>query len=71
VEVSEATERAQLMDNIKAVLLENDSTIAKFAPLCRAAGLLEDKVELRDAPIKMLRAIEEYTFTILKGEFKP
>jgi hypothetical protein len=70
-EVSEATERAQLIDSIKHCLMENDSTVAKFAPICRAAGLLADKVPLIDSPIDMLRIIESNSLAILKGDYKP
>jgi hypothetical protein len=71
VEVSESTERAQLIDSIKHCLMENDSTVAKFAPLCRTAGLLADKVQLIDAQIESLRIIESNSLAILKGEWKP
>jgi recombination protein RecT len=70
VEVSEATGRAQLIDSIKHCLMENDSTVAKFAPLCRTAGLLADKVQLIDAQIESLRIIESNSLAILKGEWK-
>ncbi len=70
IEVSEDTERAELMSDIKAMLAEEDSTLAKFAPICRKVGLLADGVQLPDAPIVTLRAIHEYRLGILKGKYE-
>lgn len=70
IEVSESTERATLLDDIKLTLVENDSTIAKFAPLCRKVGLLADKVQLLDAPIADLRVIAENRLAIHNGAYQ-
>ena len=68
VEVSEATERAQLLADIKATLAKNETTIAKFAPLCRSAKMLDEKVQIQDAPIDSLRLIHGNVVEILTGE---
>lgn len=70
VEVSEKSERAELMGDIRAMLADEDSTLAKYAPLCRKAGLLAEGVQLPDAPIDLLRAIHEDRLAILRGEYK-
>ena len=71
VEVSEETERAGLMGDIKAMLIDENTTLAKYAPLCRKVGLLGDGVQLPDAPIDLLRAIHEDRLPILRGEYVP
>lgn len=69
-EVSDTTERAELMGDIRAMLAEEDTTLAKYAPICRKAGLLADGVQLPDAPIEALRTIHDNRLAILKGEYK-
>lgn len=64
-------ERKTLISEIKATLADNDSTIAKFAPLCRKAGLLADGVSLPDAPIDLLRAIHDNHLAILTATYSP
>ncbi len=68
---SDDAERKTLIAEIKATLAENDSTIAKFAPLCRKAGLLADGVSLPDAPIDLLRAIHDNRLAILTATYSP
>jgi recombination protein RecT len=67
---SEKEERAELLGDIRETLAENEFTLAKFAPLCRKAGLLADGVQLPDAPIEVVRAIHANRLAILKGEYK-
>ena len=69
VEVSEKTERDALMGDIRAMLNEVDSTMTKFAPLCRSARLLGAGVQLLDAPIEALRIIHENRLSIHDGSF--
>lgn len=71
VEVSEETERADLLATIKNMLLENDSTVAKFAPICRQVGVLQQNVTIPAAPIEVLRVIAENGYAILIGEYQP
>lgn len=71
VEVSESAERAELMGDIKAMLIDENTTLAKYAPLCRKVGLLGEGVQLPDAPIDLLRAIHEDRLPILRGEYVP
>ena len=68
IEVSEETERAELLSDIKAMLIDENTTIAKFAPLCRKVGLLAEGVQLPDCAIESLREIHENRLAILKGE---
>ena len=68
IEVSEETERADLLNDIKAMLIDENTTIAKFAPLCRKVGLLAEGVQLPDCSIESLREIHENRLAILKGE---
>jgi hypothetical protein len=70
VEVSEETERGQLMVEIREILADNDFTLAKFAPMCRNVGLLAAGVQLPAAPIESLRTIHANRATILKGEYQ-
>jgi hypothetical protein len=69
-EVSEDTERQVLIDEIRDTLVENDSTVVKFAPLCRSAGLLGERVKLQEAPINSLRTIHANRLPILNGEYQ-
>jgi len=71
IEVSEETERAELLTAIKDMLAEQESTVSKFAPECRKAGLLKTGEQLPTAPIDALRIITENRLAILKGEFQP
>jgi len=69
LEVSDATERAALVADIKAALKPTDSTVATFAPKCREAGLLEVGVQLGQAPIESLREILANVGDIIAGAY--
>lgn len=71
VEVSEATERSQLMDAIGLCLAENDATKNALGAACKAAKLVAQTGTLKDTPIEALRIIAENCYAILKGEYKP
>jgi hypothetical protein len=73
LDVSEATERNQLLGEIRDWMLEVDIKTAKFAPLCRAAGLLASGVQIVDdaLPIEDLRKIHDNRMAILEGTYKP
>lgn len=64
-------ERDALVATIKADLKANDTTVAKFAPLCRDAGLLAAGVQLPDAPLQSLQEIADNVSDILLGQFVP
>jgi len=72
VEVSEETERNQLLGEIRDWMAEHDIKTAKFAPLCRTAGLLASGVQIVDAglPIESLRLIHANRLAILEGTYK-
>jgi phage recombination protein Bet len=70
VEVSEATEREQLLGDIRDTLSEVDMKTAKFAPLCREAGILASGVQIIDAPIESLRTIHNNRLAIAQGTYK-
>ncbi len=67
--VSEKDERASLMSDIKGMLAEEDSTMTKFGPKCREAGLVATGQQLIDVPIESLRIIHENRLAILRGTF--
>jgi phage recombination protein Bet len=69
VEVSEATEREQLLGDIRDTLSEVDMKTAKFAPLCREAGILASGVQIIDAPIDALRTIHNNRLAIAQGTY--
>jgi hypothetical protein len=71
VEVSDKTERDALVGEIKAALSAQGSTVAKFAPLCREAGLLAVGVQLAAAPMDDLREILTNVADILTGDYIP
>jgi hypothetical protein len=71
VEISDATERASLVAEIKAALKATDHTVATFAPKCREAGLLAVGVQLAAAPIEDLRAIAANIADIVSGNYIP
>lgn len=66
MEVSESTERDALMADIRSMLADENSTPAKFAPLCRKAGFLAVGVHLTESPIESLRLIHENRLAILR-----
>jgi len=72
VEVSDATERNQLLGEIRDWMADMDIKTAKFAPLCRAAGLLESGVQIVDdtLPLDNLRLINDNRMAILEGTYK-
>lgn len=71
VEVSDATERAALVADIKAKLKGTEMTVATFAPKCREAGLLAVGVQLAQAPIESLREIFANLDDISVGNYIP
>ena len=71
VEVSDATEGAALIADIKAALKSGDLTVATFAPKCRDAGLLKTGVQLAAAPIESLREILANVDDIITGNYIP
>jgi phage recombination protein Bet len=70
VEVSEQAEREQLLGDIRDTLAEANIKTAKFAPLCRDAGLLPSGTQIIDAPIEMLRVIHGNRLAIAEGTYK-
>jgi hypothetical protein len=72
VEVSELTERQQLLATLRDWMEEHSIKTAKFAPLCREAGLLKSGVQLVDdtLPIADLREICANSLAILDGTYK-
>lgn len=71
VEVSDATERAALVADIKAALKGTEMTVATFAPKCREAGLLKTGVQLASSPIESLREILANIDDISVGNYIP
>lgn len=72
VEVSDATERAALVGEIKAAIKPTEcGTIGLFAPKCRDAGLLAVGVQLASAPVESLREILSNVGDIASGEYIP
>ena len=71
VEVSEETERAALVANIKAALKPTGDTVATFAPKAREAGLLTNGVQLAAAPVDQLREILANVGDIVSGNYIP
>lgn len=71
VEVSDQTERRQLLGAIRDWMAEIEIKTAKFAPLCRAAGLLESGTQIVDdkLPIESLRLIHDNRLAILEGTY--
>lgn len=67
--VNENDERASLVSDIKAMLLEQDSDMATFGAACKVAGLVKGTKTLRDVPIADLRNIHDNRLAILSGEF--
>lgn len=65
VEVSEATERAQLIEDIKATLKTQGTTIAKYAAICKKHNFLAEETNILDAPIQALRIIRDNVVEIL------
>jgi hypothetical protein len=72
VEVSEGSERDELLFTIQDWLSANDFKMATFSPKCREAGLLPAGVQVRDKalPIANLRAICENRLAILEGTYR-
>jgi len=70
VEVSEATERAQLIDEIKQTCAEVEITFATFGGKAKSTGLLDAKIPLLDAPIAELRIIHDNRLAVAQGTYK-
>ena len=70
VEVSEDTERHQLLGEIRETLAECNTTIAKFAPECRKAGFLPVGIQLPAASIKSLRVIHGHRLALANGTYQ-
>lgn len=70
VEVSEVTERAQIIDAIKDTCAECEITLATFGGKVVAAQLKDSKESMRDLPIATLRKIHENRLAIARGEYK-
>lgn len=68
VEVSEATERAQLIEDIKAMLKVQGSTLAKYGAICKKHNFLAEETNILDAPIQALRIIRDNVVEILGME---
>jgi recombination protein RecT len=69
LEVSEATERAQLIADIKATCHEQEATFATFGGRAKKAGVVAGDVPLHDAPIEQLRAAHDNRIAIITGEY--
>ncbi len=70
LEVSEATERAQLVADIKATCHEQEATFATFGGRAKKAGVVAGDVPLHEAPIEVLRMAHDNRLAIITGEFK-
>jgi recombination protein RecT len=70
VEVSEQTERAQLIDEIKDTCAENELTMATFGGKAKSLDFMAAKDTMRDMPIDALREIHANRLAIVKGEYK-
>ncbi len=70
VEVSEATERAQLIEEIKQTCAEVEITFATFGGKAKSVGLLDAKIPLLDAPIAALRTIHDNRLAVAQGTYK-
>ena len=69
VEVSESTERAQLIEDIKATCADEEITFATFGGRVKAAGLVEQGATLRDVTIETLRKIHDNRLAIVRGTY--
>jgi len=67
VEVSPETEREQLLGEIRDFLAESGVKVGEFAPKCRTAGHLKSGVQIVDADVETLRAINANRVAILEG----
>jgi recombination protein RecT len=70
LEVSEATERAQLVADIKATCHEQEATFATFGGRAKKAGVVAGDVPLHEAPIEALRMAHDNRLAIMTGEYK-
>jgi hypothetical protein len=67
VEVSPETEREMLLGEIRDFLAESGVKVGEFAPKCRATGHLKSGVQIVDADVETLRAINSNRVAILEG----
>jgi hypothetical protein len=70
VEVSEQTERAQLIDEIKDCCAENELTMATFGGKAKSLDFMAAKDTMRDMPIDDLREIHANRLAIAQGTYK-
>ena len=70
-DVSEATERAALVGEIRAAIKAAGSTMSAFAGKVREAGLVTPGVQVIDAPVETLREIAANVADILSGQYVP
>jgi phage recombination protein Bet len=71
VEISDATERASLVGEIRASIKTAGITMSAFAGKVREAGLVAPGVQVIDAPIEDLRAIAPAIDDIVSGNYIP
>ena len=71
VEVSEETERAAIVHDIKTALKATEDTGATFTAKCREAGIIANGAKLMDAPIGSLRDAFTNLSDICSGEYIP
>jgi hypothetical protein len=69
-EVSEETERAQLIEKIKLTCAEQEITFATFGGKVKKVGLLDASGSTRDCPIAVLRAISDNRLAIIHGTYQ-
>ena len=70
-DVSEATERAELIAKIRTAIKAAGSTMSAFAGKVREAGLVSPGVQVIDAPVETLREIAANVADILAGQYVP
>lgn len=69
VEISEETERAKLIDDIKLTCSECEITLATFGGRAKNAGLMDAKQTVRDISIEQLRVIHDSRLAIAQDQF--
>ena len=69
MEVSEETERAKLIDDIKLTCSECEITLATFGGRAKNVGLMDAKQTVRDISIEQLRAIHDTRLAIAQDQF--
>jgi hypothetical protein len=70
IEVSEETERAQLIDDIKDTCAECEITLATFGGQAKKKGFMVAQESMRDVEIAKLRGMHLNRLAIAKGEGK-